>query len=268
MLAGLAVSNIAWPHQDFPRALGLARELGLQGVEIAPFNVFGRWDVADEDVRELRSQIEGEGLVCPSLQGILFNVPDALLFASEESRAAMAVHLQKVARMAGLLGASACVFGAPRQRDPGTLAREEAWEIAVGFLRRMAPVFSDEGTALAFEANAAIYGCRFVTTTAEAVDLVRAVGTPGIALQIDMGTIFLEGEDPAVLHRAAPLAAHAHISEPHLRPVGSEQLDHGPTAAALKQSDYSGFISIEMRATEDWESAVRNAVALLEREYA
>ncbi len=267
MLAGLAVSNIAWQHRDFPRAIRLAAELGLQGIEIAPYNVFGGWDFADEDVLALRSEIEGAGLVCPALQGILFNVPGALLFESEESRRALAAHLRKVARLARLLGARASVFGAPKQRDPGALTADAAWEIAVEFLRSVGPVFADEGTALAFEANAAVYGCRFITTTAEAIDLVRAVDTPGIALQIDMGTIFLESEVPSVLLRGAPVAAHAHVSEPGLRPVGSEGLDHRPTAAALQESGYSGFLSIEMRTVEDWEGALRRAADLLRKEY-
>lgn len=268
MLAGLAVSNIAWPHRDFLRAIHVARALGLQGIELAPYNVFGTWDVADGDMLALRSQIEEAGLVCPALQGILFNVPGAFLFDSRDSRGAMAAHLAKVARIAGLLGASACVFGAPKQRNPGTLAPAEAWEIAIDFLRSMGPIFADQGTTLAFEANARVYDCRFITTTAEAIDLVARVDTPGIALQIDMGTMFLEEEDPSVLHRAAPLAAHAHLSEPNLRPVGSEGLDHGPTSQALRESGYSGFLSIEMRAVDQWESALRRAVEVLQRDYA
>ena len=267
MLAGLAASNIAWPHRDFARALELLPELGLTGMEIAPYNVFGTWDVADEDVRMLRSRIEGAGLICPALQGILFGVPGAALFESEESRHALAQHLEKVARMAGLLGASACVFGAPRQRDPGSLPSAEAREIAVDFLRSVAPAYADRGTSLAFEANATLYACRFVTTTKEAVDLVRAVDRPGIALQIDMGTIFLEGEDPLVLHDAAPLAAHAHVSEPNLQSLGSGGLDHRPLASALKASGYGGFLSIEMRSGEGWEAALEGAVRLLQENY-
>lgn len=268
MLAGLAVSNIAWPHQDFSSAIQLARALGLNGIEIAPYNVFGSWDVADRDVLALRSQIEDAGLVCPALQGIVFNVPGASLFESQESRAIMAAHLTKVARIGGLLGSSACVFGAPKQRDPGSLAPAEAWEIAVEFLRRIGPTFEDHDTALAFEANARAYSCRFITTTAEAIDLVRLVDNPGVALQIDTGTIFLEEEDPSILRQAAPLAAHAHLSEPDLRPIGSDRLDHRPTAQALRESGYSGFLSIEMRAVDDWENALARAVEVLQGEYA
>lgn len=245
----------------------MIKKLGLGAVEIAPYNVFGSWDVEDHRVIALRSLIEDAGLACSALQGILFEVPGAHLFESSDSRGVLADHLGKVARIAALLGASASVFGAPRQRDPGDLPPEQAQEIAVNFLTSIAPGFADLGTALAFEANAVAYGCRFITTTREAIELVTAVGRPGIALQIDMGTIFLEHEDPEVLLDAAPLAAHAHVSEPGLQPLGSKGLDHAPLAQALKASGYSGYLSIEMRSVADWESALSAAVRLLQEEY-
>lgn len=268
MFKGFAASNIAWPRDGLERALELLPKLGLAGVEIAPRNVFGSWAIADEEVCELRKRIEHRGLICPSLQGILFDVPIAALFGSDESRFALARHLERVAHIASLLGASTCVFGAPRQRDPGTLSTELAREIAIEFFRGVGRCFASRGTTLALEANASHYNCRFVTTTQEAIDLVRAVSTPGISLQIDTGTIFLEGEDPIVLNDAAPLAAHAHVSEPDLQPLGRTGVNHTAVARALKQSGYGGYVSIEMRAVSDWETALAGAVQLLRRHYA
>lgn len=265
--SGLAISNIAWPPTELPAALKLARRLGLEGVEIAPYNIFGRWDVADDEIRALRSHIEEAGLVCPALQGILFNVAGAALFDGPESRAILAGQLSRIARMAGLLGASVCVFGAPKQRDPGELSVDQAKETAADFLRRLGPVFAENGATLTFEANARAYSCRFITTTAEAIDFVTYVDAEGIALQIDMGTLFLEGEAPEVLLAAAPLAAHAHVSEPGLQPIGTSGVDHGGVARTLKGSAYGGFLSIEMKAVENWQEAVEKAVRLTREEY-
>ncbi|MBA2668897.1 MAG: sugar phosphate isomerase/epimerase [Gemmatimonadetes bacterium] len=267
MLKGLAISTLAWPRQELGSALDLARELGLAGIEVAPYDIFGRWDVSDDEVREVRMRIEDRGLVCPALQGVLFNAPGAALFESAEARQALARQLRTVARIAGTLGARACVFGAPRQRDPGDLSAEQAREIARLFFASIGPVFTDRGTSLAIEANAREYGCRFLTTTAEAFDFVRQVGDPGIALQLDTGTLFLEMEDLSVLRTAAPAAVHAHVSEPQLQPLGSSGVDHSGVASALKANGYNGFLSIEMRAVDDWRGAFRRAVRLLADEY-
>jgi D-psicose/D-tagatose/L-ribulose 3-epimerase len=259
MTVSLGISNIAWPAQALDEALDLVAQLGLAAVEIAPFNVFGRWEGIEDDARTLRRAIERRGLTCSALQGIVFNAPGVELFASEESRRRLARHLEAVARLAGILGARACVYGAPKQRDPGGLAPEDARGIAIDFLRSAGRSFAEQGTAIAFEANARRYGCRFVTTTQEAVELVQAVAAPGVGLQIDTGTLFLEQENPRVLTAAAPLAVHAHVSEPDLQPVGSGSTDHAPIATALKESRYRGSLSIEMRNAEDWRGAVRRA---------
>ena len=272
----IAVSNIAWPAEALDEALAMLPALGVSAVEIAPWNVFGRWDGILDDARALRDRLARHGLSCVALQGILFNAPDVHLFASAAAREALRRHLEGVAELAGVLGAGACVLGAPRQRDPGDLPAAEAWDIALGFLRGIGPAFAARGGALAFEPNARRYACRFVTGTEEAARLVAEAATPGIGLQIDTGTVILEGEDPASILRAAPVAVHAHLSEPDLRPIGAVgagageegAVDHAAMARALRGSPYHGALSIEMRATADWQGALRRAVVLAQDIYA
>jgi sugar phosphate isomerase/epimerase len=267
MIASFGISNIAWPPEALEHALDEARALGFSAIEIAPFNVFGRWHDIAEDTLRLREKIEGRGMACHALQGIVFNVPGVELFASEASRGRLERHLGEVADLAGILGARACVYGAPKQRDPGDLTPEQARMIAVAFFRRIGPAFVERGAAITFEPNARSYGCRFGSTTAEAVDFVEAVGTKGVGLQIDTGTVFLEQEDPGVLGAAAALAPHAHVSEPGLEPIGATGVDHGPLAAAMKKADYTGSLSIEMRAVGDWRGAMRRAADLVRAAY-
>lgn len=260
----LAVSNIAWPREAQSRALDVLCELGVQGVEIAPLNVFAAWhDRIEAEALVLRVDLAARGLAVPALQGWLYGVEGAALFRGREATERFVAHCARVARLAGALGAGACVYGAPRSRNPGDMAPEAAHAEAVATLRRVAPLFADQGSALAFEPNARRYDCRFITTTPQAVDLVRAVDAPGIGLQIDTGTVFLEDADAAVLGDAAPVAVHMHVSEPGLDPLGTTGLDHRPVADALSRSSYAGWISIEMRATPAWEDALRNAVALV-----
>jgi sugar phosphate isomerase/epimerase len=265
--AKLGVSNIAWPSAALGEALELLPNLGVSAIEIAPFNVFGRWERVLDDARRLRESIAAHGMVCTALQGILYGVPDVELFASDASRGRLARHLEGVASLAGVLGAAACVFGAPRQRDPGDLSEPTARRIAADFFRMIGPVFAEHGSAIGFEANATRYACRFITTTRAAIDFVAEVAAPGFGLQIDTGTIFLEHEPAEVLTDAIPFAEHAHISEPDLQPIGVNGLKHLPLAAALKSGGYGGSLSIEMRAEPDWRAAVTRAVAFAQATY-
>lgn len=263
----LSVSNIAFPVGKLEDALVLLLELDIDALEVAPYNVFGRWDVSGAEIDAFRGRLADAGIRCVALQGITFNAGEGHLFASADRREALYRHLVLVAKMAGRLGAGASVFGAPRLRDPGDLEPEQARATAVDFLRRVGDVFASEGTTLSFEPNARHYACRFVTTTSEAIDLMKEVNVPGVGLQIDTGTVFLEHEEPDVLIRAAPYAAHAHVSEPDLAPVGTSGVDHRPISQALRGSGYTGSLSIEMKETGDWPQAVRNAVSFTRETY-
>lgn len=263
----LSVSNIAFPGAELGAAIALLRRLDISAIEVAPYNVFGRWDIPAADLQTFRNRLDDAGLRCPAMQGIVYNAPGAHLFASPEARQALYRHLLMIAKIAGVLGAKACVFGAPKLRDPGDLPPQEARTIAVDFFRRVGPAFAAEGATLTFEPNARQYACRFITTTAEAIDLVEEIDTQGIGLQIDTGTLFLEHEDPQVLMRATRYAAHAHVSEPDLAPLGTSGVDHRPVAAALRASGYHGSLSIEMRAVAGWPAAIERAVALVRETY-
>ncbi|WFU38852.1 sugar phosphate isomerase/epimerase [Bradyrhizobium sp. CB82] len=263
----LSVSNIAWPPGQHDSAVALLLSLGVRGIEIAPFNFFRTWEIDDKLLRDFKARLDDAGMICPAVQGIMFNVPSAHLFASTEARSVLQKHLVKIAKVAGVLRARACVFGAPKLRDPGALESDEAFQIAVELFSSLAPAFASEGTALSFEPNAAVYACRFVTTTSEAIDLVAAVNHPGVRLQIDTGTIFLERENPSVLTRAVEFAVHAHISEPGLAPVGQSGLDHSPLAKALADGGYNGSISIEMKSSSNWQENVKRAIAFAREHY-
>ncbi len=267
MIGPLAVSNLAWPADALGDGLALLARLGCTAVEIAPYAVFGRWTGIADEARRLRDRLDAYGLECCALQGIAFAADDVSLFGSAAQQARLEQHLDHVAALAGLLGARACVFGAPRQRDPGDLGADEAWHRALGGLRRIAPAFAAVGSALAFEAVPASYGNQFVTTTAEAVRLVSEAAVPGVGLQIDTGTLFAGAEDPSVLIGAGPLAVHLHVSEPELAPVGQGSHDHLPIAAALVDSGYEGSISIEMQPVPGWPDAVAASVAFVRDTY-
>jgi D-psicose/D-tagatose/L-ribulose 3-epimerase len=267
MIRGAAISNIAWPSLAETEALVLARQAGFTGIEIAPAKSVARWPDQPRDVLDLRRRIEAEGLSVAALQAILFGMTGVELFASEATRQRLFNHFVMLARVAGQLGASACVYGAPRMRDPGPLEAAPALDLAVDFFRSVAPVFAAEGTCLAFEANAEMYGCRFITRTREAIELVRRVDHPGFRLQIDTGTMLINGEDDGVISESVPLATHFHVSERDLAPPGTTGARHEPLARALASTAYSGWVSVEMREVEDWRKALAASARFLETTY-
>ncbi len=262
--ARISISNIAWPKDADEEALTLISALGFTGIELAPGKVFSS-PAALEEARRYRRHAADHGLEVVAFQALLFGNLDVALFGSAEQRSALAAHLSAIARLAAAAGAHACVFGAPKVRARNGLDEEEAFVQALDFFDRLAADYEAEGVALAIEANAAHYGCDFLTHTRDALALVKAVGRPGIRLQLDTGTLLLNDEAAEEIAKAVPWAAHFHASEPDLLPLASPR--HGAFAAALRQAAYSGWRSIEMRASETWQQTIAEAHGLMMQAY-
>lgn len=263
----LAVSNIAWPAELDASVYRMLAANGIGAVEIAPTRIWPQWQgITASAVHSFRRTVEEAGLRISSLQSILFHKPELRLFGSPEDREALYRHLCVCADLASDLGAECMVFGAPRNRDRGTLLEDEAFAIAVDFFSRAGAYCSQRGTCLGFEANPAQYGCNFVTDSVTAARLVRAVGSTGFRLHLDTACLHLAGEDAvSVIADNADILCHFHVSEPYLGAFSAPEVPHQTVAAALKP--YHRWVSLEMRATHPPLPALERAVCFLGKTY-
>lgn len=249
----LAVSNIAWPREQDTAVADLLREYGIAGIEIAPTKVWGNPIAARDDaIDSYRDWWESRGIRIVAAQSLLFGRPELTLFDSREVRQHTFNHLSAIIRVCARAGAESLVFGSPKNRRVGNVPRAQAWDIAVGFFRGLAAVAESHGTAIVMEANPREYGADFVTTAAEAVELVNAVDHPGFRLHLDTACMTLAGDPITKTFDAAfPLLRHFHASEPNLAaPGGSGRVDHRSFAAQLATRGYAGWVSLEMREPE------------------
>jgi D-psicose/D-tagatose/L-ribulose 3-epimerase len=263
----LAVSNIAWePSQDDVVA-DLLRRAGVGGVEIAPTKWRQRpLEASSADIATYRRRWEDRGLPIVSLQALFFGRPDLHLFGDARSRAEMLAYLRGVMRLGAGLGARSFVFGSPKNRLRGSLSLPQALDIAARFFRVAGGYASEHGAALCIEANPPAYGCDFMTTTAEAVELCRRVDHPAVRVNADLGGITMSNENVrASLETAKAFIGHFHASEPNLAPLGTSA-DHDAAGSALDAIGYPGWVSIEMRASnqagDENIAAVESAVHL------
>jgi sugar phosphate isomerase/epimerase len=267
----LAVSNIAWASTEDAQIADLLWREHVRAIEIAPTTWRERpLEAPAADVIAWRRSWNERGIELVALQSLLFGRPDLRLFASEASRAAMLDHLRRTIDFAATVGARALVFGSPKNRLRGDVGVAEATGIARDFLRAVGEYAHDRGTVLCIEANPPEYGCDFITTTAEAVELCRLVDHPGVGVNGDLGGMTLSSEDVGEsIALAAPVLAHFHISEPRLAETGTAAADHAEAALALRAIGYEGWLSIEMRAAGGGANvaAVARAIARAKSDY-
>ena len=247
----LAVSSLAWEPAEDAAVRALLVERGVRGIELAPLKYWpSALDVPIRALTEYRTGWAEAGIAIVALQGILFGMRDLELFGADAQRSALEEHLGGIARVAEGLGAPIVVLGAPGNRLRGSLTEEEAIASAVPVLRRLASLYESRGCALCIEAAPPAYGGDFVCNLAEASRLVQAVGHRGFGLHLDSGAIAIADEPRAEVVRAAREARHFHVSEIGLGPLGSGTVDHLGIARCLRDADYGGWLSIEMRPVE------------------
>lgn len=248
-MSRFAVSNIAWDPAEDDAVATVLRTAGVHGVEIAPT----KWRedpvrASLADIAAYKKTWEQRDLHITSMQALLFGRPELQLFGEESSRAAMLDYLERIVELGAALGAKAFVFGSPRNRARGAVAMDDAMKIAERFFVALGEHAQARGATICVEANPPAYGCDFITTTAEAVELCRRVASPAVRVNVDLGGITINGEDPArAIHEAAEVIGHFHASEPDLQPLGARS-DHAAAARALADIGYDRCISIEMRA--------------------
>lgn len=265
----LAVSDIAWAHAQDPGALDELARLGVDGVEVAPTIVWPGWDGATPAAAaRYRREVEARGLTCSSMQAILFGRPDLTLFGDDSVFRNLRAHLAEIAGLAATLGAGAVVFGAPANRARGALDPASAMRLAAERFAAIGDDFAASGVVLCIEPNPPEYGCDFVTTAAEAVELARLADSAGFGVHLDAGALVLSGADVAdAIGSSAAALRHFHISQPHLGTFDDPEPAHPAIGEALRSVTYRGWYAIEMRSPGEGLGHLAPAVALARRAY-
>jgi sugar phosphate isomerase/epimerase len=244
----VSVSNIAWERADDPAIADLLVHHGIYAIDVAPGKYFDVWtDPERASVEAVREAWRARGIEIVGLQALLFGTTGLNLFGPPEVQKRMLAHLGRVCRIGSWLGATRLTFGSPGNRDRTGMEDEEARRVAVDFFRRLGDVAADNGVTVCLEPNPPRYRCNFMTTTADAANVVREVDHPAIRLQLDTGAMTICDEVPlAVIQQCGTWIGHVHASEPDLLPLGLGGTDHPAVAAALLEHLPGMTVAVEM----------------------
>lgn len=234
----------------FEQQCELAAELGYDGLELAPFT-FGDAPHRLSAARRarIRSTARDAGLDLVSLHWLLVT-PDGLSItdADPSVRRRTLDVIDGLVELCADLGGRVLVHGSPRQRlltdeDPeGDRERaREAFAHAAAAAQRAGVTYLIEPLAPA-ETN-------FVTTLAEAAELVREIGSPALRTMIDCKAArSAEEEDvPALAARWVPtgLIGHVHLNDRNRRAPGQGEDRFADVLDALENSGYDGAAGVE-----------------------
>lgn len=264
----LAISNIAWPHEDTPAILDLLRKEGIRSMEVAPSRIWKEpIEVTPAERKSFVESLGKFGIGVISLHSLLYTRPDLGLFRGDETDRWTIRYLRDLVELGAELGARWMVFGSPGNRRKGDLTFSEACEGAARVLGPAGDIAADYGVGLLIEPLTR-GETDFVNTSEEGMDLVKVVGSRGFALHLDAKSVAEEpGEKLGILRRALPVLRHFHINDPGLAPLGSVASYHRELGSALRRSGYAGHVSIEMRTFPDHRRVIQESLDLAKRFY-
>lgn len=246
----LGICNELFEGWDFARICKTVKEIGYDGIEIAPFTLAPTiFDLKQARCSELREIARDAGLEVIGLHWLLAKTEGYYLTSPDKAvREATVSYLKALAERTCYLGGSLMVLGSPKQRNllPG-ISYDQAAGYAVAVFEEILPTLDSFGVDLCLEPLAPSE-TDFLNTCAQAMELIERVGHPRLKLHMDVKA--QSGETgmtvPDLIRRYAPVAGHFHAQDTNLRGPGMGDLDFRPILSALKESGYDRWISVEV----------------------
>ncbi len=258
---------------DLARQFRFIAESGYQGVEIAPFTVAKQvTDVSPARRKEIVGLAREHSLEVIGLHWLLVG-PEGMHITDPdpEVRQRTTTYLQELMRFCGDVGGRVLVFGSPKQRNLREgVTREQARSWIIDAFSAALPVAEAAGVTLCLEPLPPPES-DFITTTTEALDIIRAIDHPRLRLVLDVksmsGEQGLTGESiPDIIRRVGPNVAHVQANDANLGYPGSGEIDFVPIFRALGDVGYDGYVSVEVfDFTPGPETIARESIAYLHR---
>ncbi len=226
---------------DFERHVEKIARLGYDGVELAVR------DPGLLDADHVEEVIGRLGLEVPAIgtgqaygeEGLSFTDPD------ESVRRRAIERIGEQVRFARRFDALV-IIGLIRGRTAPGVERERAWAWLVEALRRCAALAEEEGVKLALEPLNR-YETDLVNTVAEALQLIKEVGSGAVGLLFD--TFHANIEEPSIegsIREAASCLLHVHVADSNRWHPGAGHLNFASIVAALREVGYQGYLSAEI----------------------
>ncbi len=223
----------------------LLSELKIQNLEIIPF----RMNSKEDSIIKISKKYD---LTLGSSQSILFG-SDIKDFLQED----FPDYIVSVFNRFSNLNTNVLVLGSPGQRKSF-----EEDRLSIQFHKIDKSLSSN--SILCIEPNCQSYGGGYFFTVSEIADFIRKNRFTNIRTMIDTHNIINEGQSPSqIFEEFADLIHHVHVSENELSSF-QESEEHRKLAKSLKEFNYRGIITYEVKPQSNLEESLKQFKSIYE----
>jgi sugar phosphate isomerase/epimerase len=243
----LSIQENLVPRDSVADRLDFARSAGFDGLELR--------DAARPGLEAVRGSAP---TVCPELPGWLGDFDRA---RRRRALDALRAQLDGIAALGGHGVITPAAWGMFTRRlppfDDAPRSSERDREVLLDGLAELGAHAARAGAVLLFEPLNR-YEDHMVNTVAQAAELVRAVGSPGVRILADTYHMNIEEDDPCeALRAAADLLGAVHLSDSNRHQPGTGHVPFEAIVATLREIGFDGVLSVECRLRGQPEQAVR-----------
>jgi sugar phosphate isomerase/epimerase len=247
----LSLCNEVLRELDFAAQCALAKRLGYDGLEIAPFTLSEQPHRLSGSRRaELRRIAQDEGLAITGLHWLLLTPPGLSITSpnAQVRRRTVDVVRAQIGLCADL-GGAVLVHGSPAQRRVAEgQSPDEALRNAEACFAAIAEEAAAAAVSYCIEALAPPEA-EMINTVAEAAAIVDRIGSAAVRTMIDTCAAGRCERTPIpdLIEEWLPTGkvAHIHLNDPDRRAPGQGGLRFGPILAALRRHGYAGVCAVE-----------------------
>ena len=259
-----AICNEIFSGWDFARVVAFVARAGYDGLEIAPFTLAETpEEIGRERRRRLRRMVEEAGLQVAGLHWLLVKPAGLHIAHPDESvRRRTIAHLCALVDLCADLEGRIMVLGSPEQRSiPEGMSREDGWRRAAETIAACTEVAATRGVFICLEALPRTL-TNLMNTNAEVLRMVKEIGHSHVQMMLDVKSMCAEdipvGEN---IKTCRGYFRHVHANDANLRGPGFGEVDFRPIFAALMESGYDGYVSVEVfDVTPDPETVARESL--------
>jgi sugar phosphate isomerase/epimerase len=245
-----SLCNEVFEKTPFDRACAAIRQIGYNGIEIAPFTLAeSPEEINAEQRRGYKRLMADAGLSFVGLHWLMVSPAGLHVTTPDTSlRARSWDHIRKLIDLCADLGDNGVmVFGSPKQRNAvDGMPPAEATQVFASELAKVAPHAEDRGVRILVEALPKSQS-NVINTLGEAVAIVEQIGSPAVRTMFDTHNAVDETIPHTELIRGFfPYIAHIHVNEMDGREPGTGDYDFSQLIKTLADLEYRDWVSLEV----------------------
>ncbi len=245
----LGICNEMFVGWELEKIFSFVKQLGYEGVEIAPFTIAEDiGSVEESTIEEIRKLSKKVKIEIIGTHWLLVK-PEGLSVSSRDKnlREKTSQYLCKLVDFTAKIEGKIMVFGSPKQRriNEGQTykeVKEYFKEVIIPALEKC----EKNNVYLCIEPLARTE-TNFINKAEEAIEIIEEINHPYLKLHLDVKAMSDEKKPiPEIIENSARYLKHFHVNDKNLLGPGFGDIDYKPIIEKLKKIGYNGWLSVEV----------------------